>query len=232
MRFGIWNCRGWSLKENDNSQFRKLVLQNSDCDVFAICETFLRGNEEPKVNGYTWYGNNRTSTHRNAVRGSGGVWVFAKSELLDEYDITPLVKSVEDILWIQLKCKSSNLSMYLAVCYLPLNESSRPIDQEMFFDNLLQQVYCNQNRGYTIILRDFNSRCGPNNDYIEGVDDIVPRSVIDYIENLRWYLTLQGGNSILLPGSVKCFKSSLQFQTFSWHRCTMFTKRTLCCDRT
>jgi len=159
------------------------VLQNSDCDVFAVCETFLRGNEEPKVNGYTWYGNNRTSTHRNAVRGSGGVGVFVKSELLDEYDITPLDKSVEDILWIQLKCKSSNLSMCLAVCYLPPNESSRPIDQEMFFNNLLQQVYCNQNKGYTIILGDFNSRCGPNNDYIEGVDDIVPRSVIDYTEN-------------------------------------------------
>jgi len=90
LRFGIWNCRGWSLKENDNSQFRKLVLQNSDCDVFAVCETFLRGNEEPKVNGYIWYGNNRTSTHNNAVRGSGGVGVFVKSELLDEYDITPL----------------------------------------------------------------------------------------------------------------------------------------------
>ena len=191
MWFGIWNCRGWSLKENDNSQFRKLVLQNSDCDDFAVCETFLHGNEVPKVNGYTWYGNNRTSTHRNAVRGSGGVGVFVKSELLDEYDIIPSDKSVEDILWIQLKCKSSNVSMCLAVCYLPPNESSRPIYQEIFFDNLLQQVYCNQNKGYTIILEDFNSRCGPNNDYIEGVDDIVPRPVIDYTENLNGDLFIE-----------------------------------------
>ena len=68
--------------------------------------------------------------------------------------------------------------MCLTVCYLPPNESSRPIYQEIFFDNLLQQVYCNQNKGYIIILGDFNSRCGPNNDYIEGVDDIVPRPVI------------------------------------------------------
>jgi hypothetical protein len=50
----------------------------------------------------------------------------------------------------------------------------------MFFDNLLQQVYCNENKEYTIILEDFKSQCGPNNDYMEGVDDIVPRSVIDY----------------------------------------------------
>ena len=135
------------------------MLQNSDCDVFAACETFLHVNEEPKMNGYKWYGNNRTSTHRNAVMGSGGVGVFVKSELLDEYDIIPLEKSVEGILWIQLKCKSSNLSMCLSVCYPPPNESSKPIDQEMFFDNLLQQVYCNQSKEYTIILGDFNSRC-------------------------------------------------------------------------
>jgi hypothetical protein len=54
----------------------------------------------------------------------------------------------------------------------------------MLFDNLLQQVYCNQNKGYTIILGDFNSRCGHINDYIEGVDDIVP-IVIDNTENLK-----------------------------------------------
>ena len=45
---------------------------------------------------------------------------------------------------------------------------------------------------------------------------------------LRWYLTLQGGNSILTyRDQWSFFKSSLQFQAFSWHRCTMFTKRTL-----
>ena len=98
--------------------------------------------------------------------------------------------SVEDILWIQLKSKSSNLSMCLAVCYLPPTESSRPIDQEMLFDNLLQQVYCNQNKGYTIILGDFNSRCGHFNDYIEGVDDIVP-IVIDNTENLKGDLFIE-----------------------------------------
>ena len=52
-------------------------------------------------------------------------------------------------------------------------------------------MYCNQNKGYTIILGDFNSRCGPNNDYIEGVDDIVPRSVIDYTEILNGDLFIE-----------------------------------------
>jgi c-di-GMP-related signal transduction protein len=60
----------------------------------------------------------------------------------------------------------------------------------MLFDNLLQQVYCNQNKGYTIILGDFNSRCGHFNDYIEGVDDIVP-IVIDNTENLKGDLFIE-----------------------------------------
>jgi hypothetical protein len=42
-----------------------------------------------------------------------------------------------------------------------------------------------------MILGDFNSRCGPNNDYIEGVDDIVPRPVIDYTENLNGDLFIE-----------------------------------------
>jgi hypothetical protein len=36
-----------------------------------------------------------------------------------------------------------------------------------------------------------SSRCGPNNDYIEGVDDIVPRPVIDFTENLNGDLFIE-----------------------------------------
>jgi hypothetical protein len=75
-----------------------MSISDKERHVFAVCETFLHGNEVPKVNGYTWYGNNRTSTHRNAVRGSGGVGVFVKSELLDEYDIIPSDKSIFNVL--------------------------------------------------------------------------------------------------------------------------------------
>ena len=68
----------------------------------------------------------------------------------------------------------------------------------MFFDNLLQQVYCNENKGYTIILGDFNSQFGPNNDYMEGVDDIVPRSVINYTENLNGDLFIEFLTDIII----------------------------------
>ena len=53
----------------------------------------------------------------------------------------------------------------------------------MFFENLLQQVYCNQTIENIVICGDFNSRCGYYSDFIEGVDEISPRSVIDVNEN-------------------------------------------------
>ncbi|VDI52135.1 Hypothetical predicted protein [Mytilus galloprovincialis] len=45
LRLGVWNCRGWSLKDNDNTKFRKRMLEYSECDVLALTETFLLVNE-------------------------------------------------------------------------------------------------------------------------------------------------------------------------------------------
>lgn len=179
----MWNCRGWSTRRNDNSTFRKLVLEHSNCDILAICESFLREEEQLCVPGYKWLGHNRTNLHRNAVRGSGGVGAFIRSELFNSFDIEIIDKSVEGILWIYFNCKYSDLTFSLGICYLPPSISTRLNDQEKFFENLLHQVYCNQLKGNTIICGDFNARCGFNTDYIEGIDDVIPRSVIDSIEN-------------------------------------------------
>jgi hypothetical protein len=73
----------------------------------TVCETFLKVSQEPKFDGFTWIGNNRGNLHANAHRGSGGVGAFLKNELFDFYDITTLDKSVEDILWIKVKCKTA-----------------------------------------------------------------------------------------------------------------------------
>jgi hypothetical protein len=60
------------------------VLQNVDCDIFTVCETFLEGSQEPKIDGFTWIGNNRGNLHANAHRRSGGVGAFLKDELVSD----------------------------------------------------------------------------------------------------------------------------------------------------
>ncbi|CAC5399804.1 unnamed protein product [Mytilus coruscus] len=163
----------------NNPAYKKVYIDND----LPVETRMFQGSQKPIIDGYTWIGNNRENLHINAQRGSGGVGAFLKNDLFEFYDITTLDNSVEDILWIKVKSKSSDFILCVAVCYLPPNESSRLSDQELFFENLLQQVYCNQSIGNIVICGDFNSRCGNKSDYIEGVDEISPRSVIDMNEN-------------------------------------------------
>ncbi|CAG2255414.1 unnamed protein product [Mytilus edulis] len=58
--------------------------------------------------------------------------------------------------------------------------STRQIDKDTFFDTLITQVYEHQNKGPFFICGDFNSRCGNESDYIEGVDNLCQRNVIDF----------------------------------------------------
>ncbi|CAG2218028.1 unnamed protein product [Mytilus edulis] len=58
--------------------------------------------------------------------------------------------------------------------------STRQIDKDTFFDTLITQVYEHQNKGPFFICGDFNSRCGNESDYIEGVDNLCQRDVIDF----------------------------------------------------
>ena len=53
----------------DNNNFRQTVTRYTDIDVLALCETFLRDNEEINVDGYKFIGHNRTKLHKNAKRG-------------------------------------------------------------------------------------------------------------------------------------------------------------------
>ena len=55
LKLGCWNTRGWPL----DSQFRSRVILSLDLDLIGICETFLQGNNEIHLEGYTWLGNNR-----------------------------------------------------------------------------------------------------------------------------------------------------------------------------
>ncbi|VDI20933.1 Hypothetical predicted protein [Mytilus galloprovincialis] len=59
--------------------------------------------------------------------------------------------------------------------------SSRSNDGEQFYNDLLQQVYCYQNEDFVYI--NVNSRCGSEQYYIQGVDDINDREIIDINRN-------------------------------------------------
>ena len=71
----------------------------------------------------------------------------------------------------------------VCVCCLPPDGSSRHIDPNEFFSNLLSQIYLYQDSGPYILCGDFNARCGDQQDFIEGVDEVQHREIIDYRKN-------------------------------------------------
>lgn len=146
---------------------------STDNDILALCETFLRENDEIQVDGYKFIGHNRNKVHPNAKRGSGGVGVLIKWSFLNEFDYS-LDKSV-----VKFQHKSSGYQLNLCVCYLPPANSSRKVDSGEFFKELLKKVYEYQNEGELVICGDFNARCGDECDFIEGVDPVPPRTVLD-----------------------------------------------------
>ncbi|ESO89846.1 hypothetical protein LOTGIDRAFT_164534 [Lottia gigantea] len=171
------------LGKQDSYFVKESVINEGNFDVLFLCETFLRFNEKIAVNGYKWLGRNRDITHKKAKRGSGHVGFLIRNNIYDEYHVSILDESLEDILWIKLAHKSSDTYVCLCVCYLPPNGSSYMTDAEQFYNNLLNQVYSFQNEGLVCISGDFNSRVGDQSDYILGVDNLPPRAVIDYTEN-------------------------------------------------
>ena len=120
---------------------------------------------------------------KKATRGSAGVCAFVKKELLNTFDIKIIDENIERILWLEFAAKFSKCHFYVVVCYLPPADTCRPVDSEIFFQSLLNQIYSYQHKGNIYICGDMNARVRINTDYIEGVDLVKPRNIRYYIEN-------------------------------------------------
>ena len=120
-----WNVCGWCKDGNNWEEMRAVhdvkaeVIDYYRPDVIALVETWLKGEEEIMVEGYRWFGYNRRTLHRKAVRGSGGVGVLIREEVLKEYAVEVLDSDVDDVLWVRLSNEEEEEgSLVLAVCYL------------------------------------------------------------------------------------------------------------------
>ena len=88
-----WNVCGWCKDGSSWEEMRAVhdmraeVIDYYRPDVIALVETWLKGEEEIMVEGYRWFGCNRRTLHRKAVRGSGGVGVLIREEVLKLYAV-------------------------------------------------------------------------------------------------------------------------------------------------
>ena len=121
---------------NSNQLSRELRENIIDClntDIISICETHLRNDEKLTISGYRWIGHNRKNISPTALRGSGGVGFLIKLSILDQFSVSILDSTTDDILWIKLIDKLDNENgLYLCSCYLPPSGSSRGTDHRDF----------------------------------------------------------------------------------------------------
>ena len=64
----------------------------------GVAETWLKDGDVAALDGYSWCGHNRQALSRKAVRGSGGVGVFLRNDLLNDWTVEVVDSEVEDIL--------------------------------------------------------------------------------------------------------------------------------------
>ena len=91
--------------------------------------------------------------------------------------------TIEGILWLKFTHKQKQYSFLACVCYLVPANSSYQVNANDFFDNLLCQISQYQDIGSFYICGDFNARCGDATDFIEGVDQLPQRTVLDCTNN-------------------------------------------------
>ena len=161
---------------SDGHISKEKCILKTECDIIGIAETHLINNETMNIDGFTWVGQNRASLHKNARTGSGGVGLLVRSSL--NLKCSVLDDATEGILWVSLN-QGNNIAFNVCICYLPPEYSSRAVDAQSFYEQLLTHVYTYQDMGDFIIMGDFNSRCGDQEDFIEGVDSVPVRNIID-----------------------------------------------------
>ena len=88
---------GWAYARDDNksAELRLNIISKHNSDIYAICETHLRDNDNISIDGYKWYGHNRSQLHGNAIRGSGGVGFLISEGILNTFEANIIDNSYE-----------------------------------------------------------------------------------------------------------------------------------------
>ncbi len=166
---------------------REQIFVRENCDLYSVNETHLadEGEFEPKVEGYTFKGYNRSLVHRRAPKVRGGVGFLIKNTVLSDYTFSIVDKTYDGIMVIDLTHKIIGTKLLFASCYLPPENSPYGRNATGFLNHLSSICYSQSNvydRLY--FCGDLNARVGDLQDCTPDIDIELPkRSCIDTIEN-------------------------------------------------
>ena len=117
MTVGTWNINGWT---NNNHIIRSLIICHLNYDIFCLCETHLKDNQSITVENYRAYVHNRSNVHTRAKKGSGGVAILVKNEIMNVCNVTVIDREVDGILGLLFSRKQGSGSFIIFSCYFHL----------------------------------------------------------------------------------------------------------------
>ncbi len=122
------NVAGWT---KDNYVLGKKIVNDEHPDIICVNETHLPGTEELVLEGYRWFGHNRSKQHIRAPKGSGGVGIFVSTSLLDGFNVELYDKTYDGILGIRLQ-RITEYSVYVfSVCHLRIHHGGGTLQNFM-----------------------------------------------------------------------------------------------------
>ena len=166
-----------------NSIIREKIIQEITPDIVFICETHLIKNNSLQLADYHWFGFNRPFQHVRAKSGSGGIGFLVHNHIFNSFHISVTEKSVDGLMVLELQHKASEFKISLIGVYLPPENSIYGRNATAMFAHLISLVYSTIESDVTLICGDLNARIGDGLDYIESIDNVPPRTVIDKTKN-------------------------------------------------
>ncbi len=117
--------------------------------------------------------------HKKAPSGSGGTAFLIKQELYNKYVVTREDMDIDGLLMIRLKYRLSSRQISILGSYLPPESSTHCDEPDVYFQNILSLIYETYDDDFILMCGDYNARVEKKHDYVDTVDDLPPRVVID-----------------------------------------------------
>ena len=132
--------------------------------TLPVCETHFPVQNKIEIDGYTWYGHNRTEIHKNAPKASGGVGILVKESVTKLFDTEIVDKPCDGVLVVKFTRKHSDYNFIVFSCYLPPERSNWGRDAQGFFAHILAKTYHFSDSDAIFVSGDLNARIGSLSD--------------------------------------------------------------------
>ena len=183
LRCALLNCQRLVTKRTN--KLKTVEFQNIfwSYDVVMITKTWTDQYSDLAVDNFEVFVLHRQEKKTGSKRNSGGIVLYLRNKLFS--NDTLIFTSQDDILWVKIS-KSvlcSNNDLYICLCYVKPDESSRQaLTETNIFDRLLDSLIFIENKSEgkfnLIVCGDFNSRTSVNPDFVTDDDpahmDVLP----------------------------------------------------------